>query len=138
MALRVTMLHLEAFLDESLPVDETTAIEAALRSDPALFKQLAAIHSRRDAGVHTLGEIWRRRRASCPSREQLGSFLLGAMNAGMADYVRFHLEVVGCRLCLANRDDLQAQQAESGQNALVRRKRYFQSSAGLLTAGKDR
>ena len=36
-----------------------------------LAKQLIAIHRRRDAGLHSLGEIWRRHRLSCPSRQEL-------------------------------------------------------------------
>ena len=32
-----------------------------------------------------------------------------------ADYVRFHLEVVACRLCHANLEDLRQRQAESDE-----------------------
>ena len=72
---------LEAYLDESLPVERMTAIEDALRQNSALQKRLTAINGRRDAGVHSLGEIWRRHRLSCPTREQLGSYLLGVLRA---------------------------------------------------------
>ncbi|MBX7167532.1 MAG: hypothetical protein K1X74_14475 [Pirellulales bacterium] len=123
--------QLEAFLEEALPIDEIALIEGALRQDPALLKQLTAIHSRRDAGVHTLGEIWRRHRASCPSREQLGSFLLGAIDPTAGEYVEFHLQTVGCRWCQANLADLNNQKSNVAQSA-VRRRKYFQSSAGLL------
>jgi len=79
MASRFSISELEAFLDESLPVERMTAIEDALRADEELQKRLAAINGRRDAGVHSLGEIWRRHRLSCPSREQLpaGCFAAG-------------------------------------------------------------
>ena len=75
--MRADANDLEAFLDESLPAERMAAIEDALRHNEVLQKQVAAINGRRDAGVHSLGEIWRRHRLSCPSREQLGSFLLG-------------------------------------------------------------
>ena len=52
-------------------VDRMAAIEEALRGSDDLQKRLTAINGRRDAGVHSLGEIWRRHRLSCPSREQL-------------------------------------------------------------------
>lgn len=123
---------LEAYLDEALPADEMARIEQALRSDPDLARRLSDTSSRRDAGQHTLGGIWRRHRMSCPSRQQLGSYLLGAMPAEVLDYVRFHLDVVGCRCCQANLADLQQQQAEQPETTQTRRRRYFQSSVRLL------
>jgi hypothetical protein len=129
--------ELEAFLDESLPVERMAAIELALRESDELQQQLAAINGRRDAGVHSLGEIWRRQRLSCPSREQLGSYLLGVLADDAADYVKFHLETVGCRYCGANAADLAAQQsAADSEEVQRRRQRYFQSSAGYLRRGE--
>ncbi len=137
MSSRFSQSELEAFLDEALPPEDMTRIEKALRSDPALATRLASINGRRDAGVHTLGAIWRRHRASCPSREQLGSFLLGVLPKESADYVRFHIEVVGCRFCQANCRDLEHQQAEAAEAVQSRRRKYFQSSAGYLRKPKD-
>lgn len=127
-----TAAELEAYLDESLPGDEMTRLEDALRRDSGLLAQLAAINSRRDGGGHTLGEIWRRHRLTCLPREQLGSYLLGAMLPAAAEYVEFHLDVVGCRLCQANLADLRRQQSEAAETTDSRRKKYFQSSAGYL------
>lgn len=126
---------LDAYLDEALPPEEMARIEQALRKDPALGQQLAAINARRDAGVHSLGEIWRRHRLSCPPREQLGSFLLQALPDELADYITFHLEVIGCRYCRANLTDLERQQAEAPEVVQTRRQKYFQSSAGYLRGG---
>ncbi len=123
---------LEAYLDEALPVGEAAEIEEAARADETLARRLVMINSRRDAGVHSLGEIWRRNRLSCPAREDLGSFLLGTLAEDHADYITFHLESVGCRYCQANLDDLRESQSQSGGNLEKRRHRYFQSSAGLL------
>ena len=69
---------LEAYLDEALPPEEMARIEKAARKDEGLAQRLMSIHARRGAGVHTLGEIWRQQRLSCPTREQLGTRLLGA------------------------------------------------------------
>jgi anti-sigma factor RsiW len=132
MTRQLTDSELEAYLDEALPPPQMAAIEAELRKSPKLLKQLAKIHSRRDAGVHSLGEIWRRHRISCPTREQMGSFLLGVLEDDQASYVRFHLEVVACRLCHANLEDLRRRQAESNDMIVVRRRKYFDSSAGYL------
>jgi hypothetical protein len=123
---------LEAYLDEALAAEEMARIEQAIRRQPQLVAQLAALCAQRDAGVHSLGAIWRRHRLSCPTREQLGSFLLGALDDGLAGYVGFHLDVIGCRYCQANLADLKNRQVEQLEAAETRRRRYFQSSAGLL------
>jgi hypothetical protein len=128
-----TTTELEAFLDEALPVERMAAIEDALRKSDSLQKQLAAINGRRDAGVHSLGEIWRRHRLSCPTREQLGSYLLGVQPREAAEYTRFHLETIGCRYCTASIADLKARQSAAEADIAERRQqRYFQSSAGYL------
>ncbi len=127
-----TTAELEAYLDEGLPVEQMTAIERALRLHPDLAKRLSQINGRRDAGVHSLGEVWRRQRLTCATRQQLGSYLLGVLTDEHSDYIRFHIDTVGCRFCAANLADLEAQQAEAADKVNLRRRKYFQSSAGLL------
>jgi hypothetical protein len=127
---------LEAYLDEALPAEEMATIERALREDRTLMRQLASVNSRRNAGVHSLGEIWRRHRLSCPTREQLGGYLLETLPEELANYIAFHLETAGCRYCQANLRDLQLQLAEDQKTVQTRRRRYFQSSAGYLKSAK--
>ncbi len=136
MANTFTTAELEGYLDEALPIDGMVRIETALRGDPQLVRQLAAIHARRDAGVHSLGEIWRRHRLSCPTREQLGSYLLGVLEPAHADYVKFHLDAAGCRTCQASLEDLRREQQGEAAAAQTRRRKYFQSSAGHLRKRK--
>jgi hypothetical protein len=132
MAQRLSEAELEAYLDEALPMEAMAEIERALRKDAKLAEKLAGINGRRDAGVHTVGEIWRRHRLSCPTREQLGSYLLRALEADLAAFVRFHVEVSGCRTCRANLDDLNRRRTDEPAAVEGRRKKYFQSSAGHL------
>jgi len=127
-----TTSDLEAYLDEALPAADLARVEGRLRADPQLAGQLAEIIARRDAGVHTLGEIWRRHRISCPTRLELGAYLLGTLEPPLEQHIRFHVEVVGCRPCGANLDDLRARQAQADQASRTRRQRYFHSSAGYL------
>ncbi len=127
-----TEAELESYLDEALSPKEMAEIEELLRQRPELTEQLKAIHGRRDAGIHSLGEIWRRHRVSCPDRELLGSYLLNVLDGEEQDHIRFHLETIGCRLCNANLQDLQEQQKEAERATQDRRRRYFQSSAGYL------
>jgi anti-sigma factor RsiW len=123
--------ELVAYLDEMLSADRMAALEAALRKSDSLRQRLAATNRRRDVGVHSVGEIWRRKRLSCPSRTQLGSFLLGTLDSELAAYIDFHIRSVGCRICAANLHDLQESSKVSG-DAPERRRRFFESSAGTL------
>lgn len=125
--------QLQAYLDESLSVPTMAEIEHALRSNPQLRERLLGVASAREAGVHGLGEIWRRHRLSCPSRQELGSYLLGAMQVEYLDYIRFHLETIQCRFCQANLEDLKQQQSQNQPQVSARRRKYFQTSAGYLS-----
>lgn len=127
--------ELEAFLDEGLPPERMSALEEALRTDAALRARAARIIARRNSGAHSVAEIWRAARVTCASRGEWGQYLLGVLDAGHADYLRFHLETIGCRYCAANVADLQVQQqalALAADAAQERRKKYYASSAGLL------
>ncbi len=129
-------VELEAYLDEELSPGKMADVEATLRGDSELMQRLAQIIGRRDAGLHSIGAVWRRHRISCPDRGQLGSFLLGTLNQEQNDYVRFHLETVSCRRCQANLEDLRRQQDEASDDVVTRRKKYFQSSEGYLRKGE--
>ena len=133
---RITPADLEAYLDEALPPAEMAAMETAMRGAPELIGQLAAINARRDAGMHSLGDVWRRNRLSCPPRDQWRGYLQQTLAENLAQYLTFHLNVIGCRFCLANVDDLRRQQQESTDVAKDRRSKYFQSSAGHLRKKK--
>ncbi len=124
--------QLQAYLDEGLPTAGMSAVEQGLRDDGELRERLLELAAQREAGVHGLGEIWRRHRLSCPARTQLGGFLLGTLEAEQQSYVKFHLEQVGCRLCIANLDDLQQMHAQQLRATQDRRQRFFKTSAGLL------
>jgi hypothetical protein len=128
----ITDDELLAYLDEMLPPDRATAIESQLRASSALRQQAALLSRRRDAGGHTVGEIWRRRRLSCLSRSQLGSYLLGTAEDGLADYIDFHLRSIGCRICEANLQDLRESSQSTGES-LQRRRKFYESSAGKLS-----
>lgn len=124
-----------AYLDEALSSDKMSALEQAIRTDAELRKRIETLVSQRDSGMHSLGDIWRRHRLSCPTREQLGSYLLGAMLEDSSQYIEFHIETIGCRYCQANLDDLRSAQKQSKAaepTASQRRKRFYQSSVGRM------
>ena len=130
-----TDAQLSAFLEEALPPEQLAEIERRLRDDMVLRQRLAVVIGREDAGLHSVGVIWRRRHLSCPDRNELSQYLLGVLDDEPADYVRFHIEEVGCRYCAANLEDLRQAQAtasQGGSEQAARRKRYFETSAGHL------
>ena len=127
-----TDTELIAFLDEGLPVERMSAIESALRQSPELRTRTAALRQQRDTAGHSVGEIWRRGRLTCPTRHQLGSFLLDALSANLMQYIRFHLETIGCRFCAANLADLCQSAQQASNEAVQRRQKFFHSSAGQI------
>jgi hypothetical protein len=124
--------QLLAYLDEMLPVDQMAAVEKQLRSSDSLRLRTANLASRRDHGLHSVGEIWRHDRLSCPTRSQLGSFLLGTLDEQHTEYVEFHIRTVGCRYCAANLNDLEQAMESGAAETVQRRRKFFQSSAGYL------
>ena len=132
MATTFTDDELLAFLDELLPNERASAIEQTLRDAEELRNRLASLIRRRDQGGHTVGEIWRRYRLTCPDRQTLGSYLLGVLDEPLQQYIQFHLETIGCRLCSATVIELEEAQTADSEQPIQRRRRYFESSAGHL------
>ena len=130
----ITRETLASYLDDALGAADIAHIEQELRASEPLRQQLKQLMSDRDRGEHSVGAIWRRQRLSCVKREQLGSYLLGVLDEDVQDYIQFHLQTIGCAFCLANLADLQTQQQDGDAQVKSRRKRYYQSSAGLLQA----
>jgi hypothetical protein len=133
-----TREQLSSYLDDALSAGETAQVEQALRQSDALRRQLRCLMLERDRGEHSIGAVWRRHRLTCPSREQLGNYLLQVLDNEQQDYIRFHLDTVGCAFCLANLADLQALQEEPATRSQQRRRRFFESSAGLLRMGRTK
>jgi hypothetical protein len=134
---KVSREQLHGYLDDALSDNETAQVEKELRQSESLRRLLRAIMQERDRGEHSLGGIWRRNRLSCPTREQLGSYLLQALDDGLQDYIRFHLDEIACPFCLANMADLKSLQQEPAPKAKARRQRIFESSAGYLHVCRD-
>lgn len=125
---------LQAYLAETLPPEAMARVEKALRDSSELRAQLEdARNDRGDIGLHSLGAIWSRSRLSCASRQQLGSYLLEALDPEHADYVKFHIEIVGCPFCGANLADLKHKAEHAAPAARSRQKKIYDSSRGLLS-----
>jgi len=124
---------LRAYLADALPAGDLARVEKALRDSSELRERLESVRSgREDAGLHTLGAIWRRNRLTCPSRQQLGSLLLDALDPDLAEYLKFHIEVVACPFCEANLADLKVKAESTTPAARSRHARILSSSRHLL------
>jgi hypothetical protein len=128
----VTAAQLHAFLDDALSEAEMARVEQALRDSDVLRQALRQAMQERDRGEHSLGAVWRRERLTCPTREQLGSYLLQTLDDAEQDYVDFHVRTIGCPFCVANLSDLRDRQQEAAPETRQRRRRFFETSAGLL------
>jgi hypothetical protein len=128
---------LRAYLAESLPPEELARVEKALRESSELRSQLEDVRQNRgDAGIHTLGAMWRRGRLTCPDRQQLGSFLLDALDPELAQYITFHLEVIDCPFCQANLADLKGKASQAVHSNQKRQQRIYHSSRHLLSGNE--
>lgn len=128
----VTREQLAGYLDDALSDAETAQVEQALRTSDKLRGELKLMMQERDRGEHSLGAIWRRHRLSCPGRDQLRAYLLKAVDDGLADYIDFHLDTIGCAFCQANLADLKARHEEPKTRVEKRRRKMFESSAPYL------
>jgi len=130
MAAEFTDEELLAYADESLSEDFCVAIEQSLRGDRSLVKRLSNLLSGRDHGEHSLGQLWRRDRLSCPSRSVWAAFVDDRLGDGLKQYLQFHIEIIGCRVCAANLADLK--QKDFSADSEHRTRKIFESSAGRL------
>lgn len=128
----ITRQMLRDYIDEALPDAELSLVEKALRERSDVQQLFQQVRNELDRGEHSIGAIWRRERLSCPTREQLGSYLLEALDPDLSSYIAFHLQTIGCPHCQANLDDLTKRKVESEEPVRRRRQKIVKSTAGLL------
>ncbi len=127
--------ELEAYLDESLDPARAAELESAVRSDLQLLKRLSKINGRRDAGIHTLGEIWRRNQVGVPSADEMTDFLTGKLSTEESDYIEFRIKELKCVFTLALLHDIEAQ-LKSKAPSQARIEKIVEKSADLLQRRK--
>jgi RNA polymerase sigma factor (sigma-70 family) len=77
-----------------------------------------------------LTDLWENMRFSCPKRNTIGAYMLGTLEPDWQQYVDFHLNVLGCRFCRANLDDLQSQSRATQHEQF--QARIMESTVGFL------
>ena len=81
----------------------------------------------------TMARIWREEGVSCPKRSTLGRHLLGALDEEWGSFVDFHVGTAACDRCIANLDDLRAEDERDAAASAALRERCFASSVGFLS-----
>jgi hypothetical protein len=76
-----------------------------------------------------LTDVWEYHRFSCPKRSTIGGYLLATLDEDWQRYVDFHLNVLGCRFCRANLEDIQSETLEHQQQLHAR---IMESTVGFL------
>jgi len=123
--------ELGAYLDEGMSPEAMLRIEEWIREDPTVRERIISCLGARGVDDCSVGEIWRKNRLSCPSRTELGIYLLGGAEERDGQYIRFHIATVGCRICQANLEDLRFSEPNVGPRA-TRQQKFFQSSVGRI------
>lgn len=76
-----------------------------------------------------LTDVWEYHRFSCPKRSTIGGYLLRTLDDEWQRYIDFHLNILGCRFCRANLEDLQSETLEHAQQLHAR---IMESTVGFL------
>lgn len=77
----------------------------------------------------TVSRVWREHRLTCLKRSTLGSYLMEVLDEPWRSYTQFHLDVVGCSMCVANLADLDEEEEDRSP---IDTERMFTSSVGFL------
>lgn len=128
--------ELEAYLDSTLDPQRAGELEEVVRSDPHLLRRLAQVNARRSAGIHTLGEIWRRNQIGVPTKDEMRQHLSGTLTADESNYIEFRIKDLKCVFTLALLQDLQSETGDGREKSKNRRKKIYDQGAPLLPKKK--
>lgn len=76
-----------------------------------------------------VSNVWREDRLTCLKRSTLGSYALGVLDEPWKSFTQFHMDVVGCPMCVANYQDILA---DEDDGARPETEQLFASSVGFL------
>ena len=122
---------------ELLEVDEKHVAGVKFRAIQRIRKYFAEIEQSIIAAMDevqtdaTVCRVWREQRITCLKRGTLGQYVLGVLDDPWLSYTQFHLDVVGCPMCLANLEDLESE--DEGVELSEQSSEIFASSVGFLS-----
>jgi hypothetical protein len=125
--------RLLAYVEERLSIADTIRLEKSLDADEQLKTDLCRVSGQHVTGELTLAAIWRDFQVGCLNHEQLAAYVRHQLGGGLADYVRFHIDEVGCRVCEARLDELtRLTNNSANEQATPLASKCFNSSVGLI------
>ena len=133
----ITKATLDAFIDDHLNEQDSIRVEKAVRESQELHTLLKSIIASREMGDHSIGAIWRREHLSCPTREELSSYKEEALDPQRIDYIKFHLETIGCNACKANLSDLSSTKGSLNNADANEKHRQFLENSKILLPKKQ-
>ncbi len=85
--------------------------------------------------TNLLTTVWEAMRPSCPKRTTLGKYTLRILPDDWNDFVKYHVETLGCTFCNANLVELETTSISSDFE--IQRDRLFSSTIGFLARSQS-
>ncbi len=98
-------------LVETGPPAEADPVQRHAGDCDACCDVLAALREEVAAIGISLSRLWIQGRVSCPHASLLAGYAAGSLPPGAMDYLRFHLEDLGCPHCAAALEELAAEES---------------------------
>ncbi len=101
--------------------EEERRIRARLEASSTDRQFFEALREEVEDRNTSIALVWKQERVSCPHRDLLEAYHYGSLDEQEADFVRFHLDRVGCPWCSANLEDIrELSKAESERESPLR------------------
>ncbi len=110
-------------------------LAAVRESSSDLLRHLTAAEEGQRPLDMDITALWREYRLSCPARAWWLQYQRGSLAQGPADFLRFHLDDMGCPECRARLDDLEQLAADEVEDRL--RSRLVEAEPKFLQAPRE-
>jgi RNA polymerase sigma factor (sigma-70 family) len=116
--------------ENEIAVVKRRLLERLARSVQSNISSLPADPEKDLLASNLLTSVWETMRPSCPKRTTLGKYTLKILPSDWEDFVRFHVETLGCTFCNANLVDLNVTSESSERSS--QQIRFLHSTIGFL------
>lgn len=123
-------------------IRELAAFVETQTGDPALVKHVTLCDACQDAiktleeevvGLQIpLSEIWFREHISCLHSDLLAEYRKGQVEAALAEYLKFHIEDLGCQFCQARLGEAEVAENRDARRIATRSKKRLGEATSVL------
>ncbi len=82
-------------------------------------------------GEDLLTRVWEDMRLSCPKHSTIGKFFLGSLDDAWDEYLKFHIDEMGCHYCKASLEDIKEGTQKAQENIRAHDK-IMRSTIGFM------